>query len=51
MVTLADLVVFISSRVSGNTVPFVSGNIRTKLETKMPNIPHTVLGIYQALAP
>jgi hypothetical protein len=37
--------------VSGNTVPFVSGNIRTKLETKMPSIPHTVLGMYHALAP
>lgn len=46
-----DLVFFISSKVSGNMVPFVSGNNKTKIETKIPNKPHTVLGMYHALAP
>lgn len=50
-VILTTLVFFISFIVSGIIVSFVSGNIRTKFETKIPSIPHSVLGMYHALAP
>lgn len=51
LLSLTELMFFISSKVFGNTVFLVSGNIRIKLETKTLSAPHTVLGIYHALAP